>query len=255
MALYLINYNGVFMNKYFVIGDVHGKATMLNELLKNWDEKSQLIFLGDLIDRGENSYSVLNMVSSLVKNKNAVCLMGNHEYMFLSWIDDPEENYEHYQSNGGDSTINSILGRPLEFPVDNLRDHNEIITNHSNLISFIRQMPYHLETKDTIFVHAGLDLTLPNWKETSNYQKVWIRKPFHEGLNQTGKTIIFGHTPVYRLLNNSIGTKEIYQSKDNKIGMDGGAVYGGVLHGILFENGKISKDYIIHNDGIIAIDD
>lgn len=74
-------------------------------------------------------------------------------------------------------------------------------------------------------------------------------------MNQTGKTIIFGHTPVYRLLNNSIGIKEIYQSKDNKIGIDGGAVYGGVLHGILFENGKISKDYIIHNDGIIAIDD
>ena len=47
------------MTNYFVIGDVHGKAKMLKELLKKWDGESQLIFLGDLIDRGEDSRAVL----------------------------------------------------------------------------------------------------------------------------------------------------------------------------------------------------
>lgn len=42
------------MTNYFVIGDVHGKAKMLKELLKKWDGESQLIFLGDLIDRRES---------------------------------------------------------------------------------------------------------------------------------------------------------------------------------------------------------
>lgn len=46
------------MTNYFVIGDVHGKANMLETLLKKWNGKSQLIFLGDLIDRGEDSRAV-----------------------------------------------------------------------------------------------------------------------------------------------------------------------------------------------------
>ena len=43
------------MSTYFVVGDIHGKAQMLEELMTEWDGKAQLVFLGDLIDRGENS--------------------------------------------------------------------------------------------------------------------------------------------------------------------------------------------------------
>ena len=50
------------MIDYYVIGDVHGKAGMLEELLKTWDGQTQLLFLGDLIDRGEDSRRVLEMV-------------------------------------------------------------------------------------------------------------------------------------------------------------------------------------------------
>lgn len=243
------------MEKYFVIGDIHGKYKMLDAMLSRWDRDYKIIFLGDLIDRGEDSFKVLKRVSNLVETEDAICLMGNHEYMFLYWIDNPEERYEHYKLNGGDSTINSILGRPLDFPVNNYRDRKEILDYHSDLVSFMRQMPYHYETKDIIFVHAGLDLTLENWKDTTDYQKVWIRKPFQEGENKTGKTIVFGHTPVYGLLNQERGTKDIFKSEDNKIGLDGGAVFGGVLHGALFDGPKLVLDYVIENDGLIVEDD
>ena len=53
------------MTDYYVIGDVHGKAGMLEDLLKTWDGKTQLLFLGDLIDRGEDSRRVLEMVKDL----------------------------------------------------------------------------------------------------------------------------------------------------------------------------------------------
>ena len=100
------------MTEYFAIGDVHGKASMLDELLQHWDGRSQLVFLGDLIDRGEDSRAVLERVKDLVDQKGAVCLSGNHEYMFLTWLDNPEKSYDHYRRNGGDTTINSLLGRP-----------------------------------------------------------------------------------------------------------------------------------------------
>ena len=53
------------MTDYYVIGDVHGKAGMLEDLLKTWDGQTQLLFLGDLIDRGEDSRRVLEMVKDL----------------------------------------------------------------------------------------------------------------------------------------------------------------------------------------------
>lgn len=55
---------------------------MLEDLLKTWDGQPQLLFLGDLIDRGEDSHRVLEMVKDLVDNQGAICLSGNHEYMF-----------------------------------------------------------------------------------------------------------------------------------------------------------------------------
>lgn len=175
------------MTNYFVIGDVHGKAKMLKELLKKWDGESQLIFLGDLIDRGEDSRAVLECVKSLVDKQGAICISGNHEYMFLTWLDNPESGYAHYRRNGGDTTINSILGRPLDTPVDGVEDAKRVSEEAPDLVYFIRQMPFFVETDNYIFVHAGVDLILKDWHETSDYQKVWIREPFHQGLNQTGK--------------------------------------------------------------------
>ncbi|MDU4779855.1 MAG: metallophosphoesterase, partial [Streptococcus parasanguinis] len=185
------------MSRYFVVGDIHGKAQMLEELMTEWDGKAQLVFLGDLIDRGENSKRSIEIVKDYVDHHGAVCLSGNHEYMFLAWLDNPEERYDHYRRNGGDTTINSLLGRPLDAPVDGIADAQAVENAVPDLVAFIRSLPFDYETETYYFVHAGVDLTLENWRETSDYQKVWIRKPFHEAENHTGKWIVFGHTPVY----------------------------------------------------------
>ena len=99
-----------------------------------------------------------------------------------------------------------------------------------------------------------MDLTLENWRETSDYQKVWIRKPFHEAENHTDKWIVFGHTPVYGLLNEPVGTENLWIS-DQKMGVDGGAVFGGVLHGLLLDDQGIVHDHVLHNTGFSAADD
>lgn len=240
---------------YFAIGDVHGKAGMLEELLQHWDGQSQLVFLGDLIDRGEDSRRVLERVKALVA-AGAVCIAGNHEHMFKAWLADPADRYNHYKRNGGDTTINSLLGRPLDHPVDGLADAATVQANCPDLVDFIETLPYVYETENYIFVHAGLDLSLEDWCETSDYDKVWIRTPFHEGKNQTGKTIVFGHTPTFYLFGEKPGTAELWTTADGKIGMDGGAVYGGVLHGILFDEQGLREHYAIAHDGLcLAVDD
>lgn len=233
------------MSKYFVIGDVHGKFGMLQELLKYWDGTSPLVFLGDLIDRGEDSRSVLTLVCDLVKNHNTICLAGNHEHMFKAWLDNPSECYDHYRRNGGDTTINSLLGRPLNTNVKAIADAQRVRETCPNLVEFIYSLPYVYETNKYIFVHAGLDLKLADWHDTSDYDKVWIRQPFHSGQNKTGKTIVFGHTPTFYLFGERPGTEKLWQTADGKIGMDGGAVYGGVLHGLLLDDEGIRERHFI----------
>ncbi|MXI72382.1 serine/threonine protein phosphatase, partial [Mycobacterium tuberculosis] len=106
------------------------------------------------------------------------------------------------------------LGRPLDAPVDGVEDAKRVATEAADLVEFIRQMPFVVETDKYIFVHAGIDLTLDDWHETTDYKKVWLRKPFHEAENHTGKTIVFGHTPVYGLLKQDRGTVELWMTED-----------------------------------------
>ena len=145
------------MSRYFVVGDIHGKAQMLEELMTEWDGKAQLVFLGDLIDRGENSKRSIEIVKDYVDHHGAVCLSGNHEYMFLAWLDNPEERYDHYRRNGGDTTINSLLGRPLDAPVDGIADAQAVENTVPDLVAFIRSLPFDYETETYYFVHAGVD--------------------------------------------------------------------------------------------------
>ena len=60
-----------------------------------------------------------------------------------------------------------------------------------------------------------------------------------------------GHTPVYGLLNEPVGTENLWIS-DQKMGVDGGAVYGGVLHGLLLDDQGIVHDYVLHNTGFFC---
>ena len=125
------------MSTYFVVGDIHGKAQMLEELMTEWDGKAQLVFLGDLMDRGENSKRSIEIVKDYVDHHGAVCLSGNHEYMFLAWLDNPEERYDHYRRNGGDTTINSLLGRPLDAPVDGIADAQAVESTVPDLVASV----------------------------------------------------------------------------------------------------------------------
>lgn len=56
-----------------VIGDVHGEYDMLMRLMDTLPHKN-IIFVGDLIDRGPDSSKVV----SFVKDNGYKCVVGNH---------------------------------------------------------------------------------------------------------------------------------------------------------------------------------
>ncbi|MDZ7834658.1 MAG: hypothetical protein U5K84_04250 [Alkalibacterium sp.] len=42
---------------------------------------------------------------------------------------------------------------------------------------------------------------------------------------------------------------DVWQSGDGKIGIDGGAVYGGTLHGLVFDKEGLVDQYSVENTG------
>lgn len=80
---------------YDLIGDVHGCAHTLTRLLDQlgysqrgdvWRHpRRQVIFLGDIIDRGPRIREALHLVHAMVEAGEAHCIMGNHEFNALGW--------------------------------------------------------------------------------------------------------------------------------------------------------------------------
>lgn len=74
--------------KTFIIGDIHGCNRALNALLEQLapdPQTDRLILLGDLFDRGPDSWEVLQTVKALAESfgERFVLLKGNHEDYLL----------------------------------------------------------------------------------------------------------------------------------------------------------------------------
>jgi serine/threonine protein phosphatase 1 len=201
------------MNKIYAIADIHGCLDKLTELLNKIEIDKQndtLVFIGDYIDRGKYSREVVDYVIRLqAEYENIICLLGNHEQMFLNYLEGIDESL--YLENGGKATLDSygillsddVEKRKAKFPAK----HN---------IFFQSLLPYY-ETDKYIFVHAGLRPG-QQLKNQTLCDLLWIRYEFIESKIDFGKMVIFGHTSF---MNPFIDK--------NKIGIDTGAVYGGSL--------------------------
>lgn len=230
------------LSDIFVIGDVHGEIRQLEKLLEKWDaKKQQLIFIGDLGDRGENPKECFLLVQQLVEQQKAICLRGNHEEMLLLFLRQPDLYAANYAMNGGYKTLETLLGKEAITSSSPQELSRLVRSQYRSLVAFVESTPLYWETDEYIFVHAGVNLHLPDWHDTDPEDFIWIREPFHRGKNQTGKTIVFGHTPTFHL-HQERDNSNIWQ-QDGKIGIDGGAVYGGTLHGLVFSREGIQHHY------------
>ncbi len=197
----------------FVIGDVHGCLDELKLLIKKLPlgGGSTILFLGDLVDRGPDSKGVIDFILELKKKYRVIGLLGNHEEMLLSFLDNPTAGEAgRFIFNGGAATLRSydshFDGEPVSIP-------------DSHLV-FFRSLELHHETDDFYFVHAGL----PNRPlteisdERDRETLLWIRTPFLNSSYDWGKTIVHGHTPTDAV--------EIHKKRIN---MDTGCIYNGAL--------------------------
>jgi serine/threonine protein phosphatase 1 len=220
------------MNIY-AVGDIHGCLDQLEQLLDDVQpdlEKDLLLFVGDYIDRGPESRGVVDYIIRLREQyprERIVCLKGNHEAMFLDFLEGRER--ELFLFNGGMSTLRDYWG-------DNW-DRKELVLPPEHEQFYQELQPYY-ETPDYIFVHGGLKPALPLAEQVEE-DLLWIRGEFIASLEDFGRLVIFGHTPFKRPL-----------VMPNKIGIDTGAVYGNFLTCLKLPDKKFFiKGYELLDDG------
>lgn len=180
--------------KTFVIGDIHARPELLDQLIRDvpWDIKSdKIVLLGDLIDRGPDAKAVVERVMEMVEeNPNMIVIRGNHEQMLLDCLD-----YQDLQwlipENGGIKTITSY-GLDLH----ELEDISDIRIPEDHE-EFLRSLPFFHEDEQAIYVHAGL-VPGEHPSETDPDVLLWTRDmDFYKGYE--GKLCFFGHTPTQYL--------------------------------------------------------
>ena len=198
------------MERIYAVGDIHGCYDKLLELINKMDidfEADTLVFLGDYIDRGPQSFEVVAYLADLKQRyANTIFLKGNHEEMLEKYLSG--EDRITYLVNGGQQTLESYMNRP--------RPEGEPAIPSTHL-EFFKSLRIYYETQNYIFVHAGLKNKVPLEKQKTE-DLLWIRRRFIESKYDYGKMVVFGHTPLHEPL-----------LLPNKIGIDTGAVYGNRL--------------------------
>lgn len=206
-----------------VIGDVHGCYNELKDLISTLETEGaynkntdKLVFLGDYIDRGDDSRLVIEYVRKLQENNsNVIALMGNHEDMLLDFIDGKGDNWTF---NGCGATLKSYNGFEKQLEDD---------------IEWMRNLPLYHEDEHCIYVHAGIDPYKP-MEEQDAFTLLWVREEFIYDRKAYHKKVIFGHTPTFYL-------NEDYKpirTFANNIDIDTGCVYGGALTAMIIEDGE-----------------
>ena len=69
----------------YVLSDIHGEYDLFMEMLDKIGLKDEdtLFVLGDVVDRGPDPIKTL---LKLMEMPNAICIVGNHEYMAMQCI-------------------------------------------------------------------------------------------------------------------------------------------------------------------------
>lgn len=206
-----------------VIGDVHGCATELRELLERlgYDEDGahpdgrRVVFLGDLVDRGPGVAEVLKLAMRMIERHGALCVMGNHEAKLVRALEGRRVKVAHGLSASLDQIEREgdAFGETVRAFIAGLVDH------------------YRLDGGALVVAHAGL----PERLHGRVSKKTWAHALFGDTTGETDArglpvrrdwaqhyrgdaVVIYGHTPTAdpRWVNETIC-------------IDTGCVFGGAL--------------------------
>jgi serine/threonine protein phosphatase 1 len=194
-------------HRIYAIGDIHGMASLLEAMfvrlklevaLDGWTGGFQVITLGDYIDRGPDSRGVVERLTRETRllGRDLIALRGNHEDLFLRFLEDPQACGPAWLDLGGEATLQSYgvklpLGRP-----DFIRLRHDL-TRRIPLehLAFLQNLPVSFSAGGYFFCHAEPRSGIPLAKQTQD-DLLWHRSSPGQPEAQFERIVVHGHTPV-----------------------------------------------------------
>lgn len=193
----------------YAVGDIHGCHDQFSRLeqrivadARRFQGRKLLIMLGDYVDRGPASASVIShLVAPPPDGFDRICLVGNHEMAMLDFLDG-RLTFPDWARMGGAQTLMSYgvdpthlesIGLPEEQIATIIRD--AIPEEH---VEFLRSLPILVDSRRCLFVHAGIRPGV-EIEDQSDEDLVFIRSGFLDSDEPLKKWIIHGHTPIERV--------------------------------------------------------
>lgn len=201
--------------KTIAIGDIHGchkeLKVLINGMIKGGNYKpneDRLIFLGDYVDRGDNSRLTIRYIRYLQKKyNNVIALKGNHE----------------------DMLADSVLRGYMLYDRKTLRDYSGFEKQLKNDAKWIDKLPLYFADDFCVFVHGGIDKGLALNKQI-DYYMLWAPNNYLDDYRDYDRIIVSGH---HAMLN---GTLPCIIANTG-ICIDTGCVFNGKLTAIIMEKG------------------
>jgi serine/threonine protein phosphatase 1 len=222
------------MAKRWVVPDIHGCAETLQMLIEDLIRPQQgdkLYFLGDYIDRGPDSKTVLDYLMKLeTMDFETRFLMGNHEdYLLRAYDYDLKPDRilglkkknrvkKEWLFHGGKKAMESFGAKNL-------------IDIPKKYIDWMRQLDYYVELDHFILVHAGLNFKNEDPFEDTN-SMIWVRDYEVKPEMIKNKKIVHGHVPVsLEFIDNSLKNHAQYDflDLDNGTYMSRRSGYGNLI--------------------------
>jgi serine/threonine protein phosphatase 1 len=187
--------------------------------------KTDIVFVGDYIDRGPDSREVIDVLLNLPEAIKAHFIRGNHEQALLDFLDRPA-TYRTWEQFGAEATLASYgLERPKSRTVQDLAATRDQLarTLPPAHMRFLLSLQLSVSIGDYVFVHAGVRPGVDLSKQTQ-HDLMWIRDEFLESDEDHGKVVVHGHTPFADPV-----------CRQNRIGVDTGAYSTGKLTALVLE--------------------
>lgn len=231
--------------RYYLIGDIHGRLDLFEAMVAAIEDddnsrepaNTQVVLLGDLVDRGPDSAGVVALTRHWQSERTVRVLAGNHEQMMLDAFKKPEI-LRHFLKHGGRDTVLSYGLTKKQF---NAMTLEELFAALPQLISqserdYIASFEEYIVAGDYMFVHAGIDPAIPI-EDQKRSDLLWIRDRFlnHEG--PLDKVVVHGHTIFNKVMDCG-----------NRIGIDTGAFRSGVLSALVLEGDQRRVIQTIQNE-------
>ena len=233
-------------DRIYAVGDIHGCSALLNGMLEAIGDdissqttarRNRIVFLGDYVDRGDNSKEVLDSLADIFSIRDKLehqtgvridFLAGNHEAALLDFLDDPVLG-KSWLEWGGRQTLASygILPNSGALGTEDLHVlRDQLYDRMGSHLPFLKGLSKTIVSGDVVFVHAGLD---PNSSpsEQPDSAALW-------GLIPAGRQ---SGLPGYRMVHGHYAKYEPVTIRD-RICVDTGAYYSGRLTAVRLDEGE-----------------